>query len=89
MKYIFGRKNEIATEKQNQRNAPSITKLQGLRTPTNIENLVSKMTPTFPKLNLLSIRIICFHFLYFYLILFNLKKNSLHNIFSRHYDSVK
>jgi hypothetical protein len=73
-KYYFSRKNEIATENQNQINAPSITKLQRLWTPANIENLVSKMTPAFPKLNLFSICIIFFHFLYFNLILFNFFK---------------
>lgn len=88
-KNFFGRKHEIGTEDRNQRNAPSIGKLQRLQTPTNIENMVSKMTPAFSKLNLLSICIICFHFHYFYLIFFNFLKNSLHNIFSRHYDSVK
>ena len=66
----FGRKKEIGTENYNQRISPSLTKLWRLRTPANTENLVSKMTPAFPKLNLLSIPIICFHFLYFYLILF-------------------
>ena len=69
-KDYFDQKHEIGTENKNQRIAPILPELRRLRTPANTENSVLKMTPSFPKLNLLLIPIICFHFLYFYLILF-------------------
>ena len=88
-KYYFRWKHEIETENKNQRTAPRLLELRRLQTAANTKNLVSKLTPTFRKLNLLSIPTICFHFLYFYLILFIYFLKSLLNIFSRHYDSVK
>jgi hypothetical protein len=81
LKDSFGRKIEIGTVLRNYRIPPSLPELWRLRTLANTQNLVSKMTPKFAKLNLLSIPIICFHFHYFYPILFNFFKKSLHNIF--------
>jgi hypothetical protein len=80
-KDYFSRKLVNGTVCRNLRIPSSLLELWRLQTPANTQNLVWKLIPTFAKLNLLSMDIICFHFHYFYLILFNFIKKSLHNIF--------
>jgi len=61
----FYRKLENGIVCRNLRIPSSLPKLWKLWTPTNTQNLVSKLIPTFAKLNRLSMNIICFHFHYF------------------------
>jgi hypothetical protein len=77
-KILSAEKPTNGTVCRNLRIPSSLPELWRLQTPANTQNLVSKLIPTFAKLNLLSMDIICFHFHYFYLILFNFffkKKN--------------